>query len=104
MHINPPRWVKVQDLVWNITFKFTFTDVHTDRGLDTVCFQAGGGERFSSSGSRKNTQMRVTRNEILYTKLVTSVANGDDGDEEKNPLRYEEVKKARLYMNNLGPQ
>ncbi|KAF8538779.1 hypothetical protein BDD12DRAFT_884137 [Trichophaea hybrida] len=40
--IRVPKWVTIEDCMWNITPKHAFTDMHQDLGLDTVCFPAGG--------------------------------------------------------------
>jgi hypothetical protein len=39
-----PAWIAVQidECLWNATPRFSFTDLHTDRGLDTIAFQVGG--------------------------------------------------------------
>jgi hypothetical protein len=39
-----PQWVRisVDECLWNITPSHAYTDLHTDRGLDTVTFQVGG--------------------------------------------------------------
>jgi hypothetical protein len=44
MGLKLPDWVKlpIDHCVWNITPKKAFTDLHTDRGLDTITFQVGG--------------------------------------------------------------
>jgi hypothetical protein len=39
-----PKWVPLpmEQCLWNVTPKHAYTDLHTDRGLDTVTFQVGG--------------------------------------------------------------
>jgi hypothetical protein len=39
-----PSWIrlKTNECLWNVTPRYSFTDLHTDRGLDTVAFQVGG--------------------------------------------------------------
>jgi hypothetical protein len=39
-----PEWVRLplESCLWNITPKYAYTDLHTDRGLDTIAFQVGG--------------------------------------------------------------
>jgi hypothetical protein len=42
--LKVPEWVRLpaEHILWNITPKNAYTDLHTDRGLDTVTFQVGG--------------------------------------------------------------
>jgi hypothetical protein len=42
--LKVPPWVRipVDQCLWNITPRHAYTDLHTDRGLDTVTFQVGG--------------------------------------------------------------
>jgi hypothetical protein len=42
--LKVPAWVRlpIEQCLWNITPKKSYTDLHTDRGLDTVSFQVGG--------------------------------------------------------------
>jgi hypothetical protein len=39
-----PTWVplRIEHCLWNVTPKKSYTDLHTDRGLDTVSFQVSG--------------------------------------------------------------
>jgi hypothetical protein len=42
--LQVPQWVPLamEQCLWNVTPKHAYTDLHTDRGLDTVTFQVGG--------------------------------------------------------------
>jgi hypothetical protein len=42
--LKVPEWVRLpaENVLWNITPKGAYTELHTDRGLDTVTFQVGG--------------------------------------------------------------
>jgi hypothetical protein len=42
--LQVPEWVRLpaEHILWNVTPKDAYTDLHTDRGLDTVTFQVGG--------------------------------------------------------------
>jgi hypothetical protein len=42
--LQVPQWVPLamEQCLWNVTPKYAYTDLHTDRGLDTVTFQVGG--------------------------------------------------------------
>jgi hypothetical protein len=44
MGLKVPTWVRlpVEQCLWNVTPKDAYTDLHTDRGLDTVTFHVGG--------------------------------------------------------------
>jgi hypothetical protein len=39
-----PPWIRQEAdaCLWNVTPRYAFTDLHTDRGLDTIAFQVGG--------------------------------------------------------------
>jgi hypothetical protein len=39
-----PSWIRLDTdaCLWNVTPRYSFTDLHTDRGLDTIAFQVGG--------------------------------------------------------------
>jgi hypothetical protein len=39
-----PSWIRLETdaCLWNVTPRYSFTDLHTDRGLDTIAFQVGG--------------------------------------------------------------
>jgi hypothetical protein len=42
--LKVPAWVRLptEQCLWNVTPKRSYTDLHTDRGLDTVTFQVSG--------------------------------------------------------------